>query len=220
VNETQWLTSTDPRDMVASLPLTFSTRKLRLFACACVHNLPISWESPVRTTLAVAERLTEGQATAQELQAASITAWPHKWEGIRSTFVAVLLGDGEGLLGRVQRFLAAAADRLVRNGYRIDKTTSQPSRVSWEGRFAAAHQAQADLLRHVVNPFGCAATSESLPSEVTGLAEALANGVDRTFALHDALLEVGYADRAEHFCDPNQRHPRGCFALDQILGRS
>jgi hypothetical protein len=53
---------------------------------------------------------------------------------------------------------------------------------------------------------------------VVRLAEALYAGADCGFALHDALLEIGYTDLAEHFREPC--HPKGCWAVDLILGRS
>jgi hypothetical protein len=44
------------------------------------------------------------------------------------------------------------------------------------------------------------------------------NHEDCSFALRDALLECGHVDLAEHFKD--QDHPKGCWALDLLLGRS
>jgi hypothetical protein len=37
--------------------------------------------------------------------------------------------------------------------------------------------------------------------------------------LHDALLEAGHPELAEHF-QQEQWHPKGCFALDLILGKT
>jgi hypothetical protein len=36
--------------------------------------------------------------------------------------------------------------------------------------------------------------------------------------LHDALLEAGHAELAEAFREP--MHPKGCWALDLILGKN
>jgi hypothetical protein len=33
------------------------------------------------------------------------------------------------------------------------------------------------------------------------------------------LLEVGCADLAEHFSEAGEWHPKGCWALDVILGK-
>lgn len=39
----------------------------------------------------------------------------------------------------------------------------------------------------------------------------------RVRCLHDALLEAGHVGLAEHFRDPE--HPKGCWAMDMILGK-
>jgi hypothetical protein len=73
------------------------------------------------------------------------------------------------------------------------------------------------LLRELTgNPFRPIEASV-LPPEVVQLATTLYRGEECAFALHDALEEAGRADLAEHFRDPD--HPRGCWALDLILGR-
>lgn len=58
----------------------------------------------------------------------------------------------------------------------------------------------------------------SWPTAVVRLAEAVYNGADATFALHDALLEAGHPDLAEHF-QKEAWHPKGCWVLDLILGK-
>src|SRR5262249_32120768 len=75
------------------------------------------------------------------------------------------------------------------------------------------------LLRHIIgNPFRPYPAPPSWPSSVVQLAESLYNGQDCSFALHDALLEAGHAELAEHFKE-EQSHPKGCFALDLILNK-
>jgi hypothetical protein len=74
------------------------------------------------------------------------------------------------------------------------------------------------LLRHIIgNPFR-PHTPQALPSAVGQLAESLYKGSDCSFALHDALLEAGHTELAEHFHEPI--HPKGCWALDLILGKN
>lgn len=85
---------------------------------------------------------------------------------------------------------------------------------------------------------------KTLSSEAIKLAEAMYEGEECEFALHDELLDCGEEDVAKHFlekeylcCCGSQRnnshdhnscgppieeyiqHPRGCFALDWILGK-
>jgi hypothetical protein len=54
---------------------------------------------------------------------------------------------------------------------------------------------------------------------VVGLAQAIYNGADAGFALHDALLEAGHRDLATHF-QAEQLHPKGCWAVDLLLARA
>lgn len=70
---------------------------------------------------------------------------------------------------------------------------------------------------------------EHWPATIVQLAEALYNGQDCSFALHDALLEAGHAELADHFRHQRQhpkgyralsgQHVRGCWAVDLVLGK-
>jgi hypothetical protein len=76
----------------------------------------------------------------------------------------------------------------------------------------------AEMIRHVAgNPFHPYQAPPSWPSTVVQLAESLYDGQDCGFALHDALLEAGHAELAEHFRQ-EQWHPKGCWIVDMILG--
>jgi hypothetical protein len=80
--------------------------------------------------------------------------------------------------------------------------------------------AQADALRHVFgNPFRSYPAPEHWPSPVIKLADAMYAGEDCSFALHDALLEAGHPELAEHFTKESL-HPKGCWVVDLILGKS
>jgi len=77
----------------------------------------------------------------------------------------------------------------------------------------------ADLLRHIAgNPFQPYGAPAEWPQTIVELAEALYDGQECYFALHDALLEAGYAELAEHF--KQKDHPKGCWGLDLILGKT
>lgn len=41
---------------------------------------------------------------------------------------------------------------------------------------------------------------------------------DCHYALADALMEAGHIELAEHFREPV--HPKGCWAMDVILGKT
>jgi hypothetical protein len=47
----------------------------------------------------------------------------------------------------------------------------------------------------------------------------LYDGADVRLVLHDALLDAGHAELAEHFAK-EEWHPKGCWATDAILGKT
>lgn len=59
-------------------------------------------------------------------------------------------------------------------------------------------------------------TPADLPETVRTLAAALRAGDDCAFALHDALLEAGHPDLAEHFAA--RAHDRKCLLLELLSG--
>lgn len=86
-------------------------------------------------------------------------------------------------------------------------------------RMNEEHRLHADLLRHIIgNPFRPFPAPPALPAAVVQLAAALEAGAPVAFALRDALLEAGQTDLAEHFAG-EEPHPRGCWALDLLLGK-
>jgi len=88
----------------------------------------------------------------------------------------------------------------------------------WTDNVKAMVCRQCNLLRHLFNPFE-KHRSEVWPATAITLAEALYAGEPCGFALHDALLEAGHLALAEHF-QAEPCHPKGCWALDRILGKS
>jgi hypothetical protein len=97
-----------------------------------------------------------------------------------------------------------AAQRIC--GFNLDFDSAK----LWEYNF---------LLRHIIgNPFRPYPAPAHWPAAVIQLAEALYAGEDCGFALHDALVEAGHAELAEHFRHA-QWHPKGCWVVDLILGK-
>ncbi len=79
---------------------------------------------------------------------------------------------------------------------------------------------QVRLLTEIIgNPFRPYTAPSTWPSSVVHLAEALYAGSDCRLPRHDVLLEAGHPELAEHFRGEDW-HPKGCWALDAILGRS
>jgi hypothetical protein len=92
--------------------------------------------------------------------------------------------------------------------------------IAWEAAVAAYEQGPLpEMLRHIIgDPFHPHPAPAQLPVTVVQLAESLYNGTGCAFALHDALLEAGQADLAEHFAKETW-HPKGCWVVDLILGK-
>jgi hypothetical protein len=76
---------------------------------------------------------------------------------------------------------------------------------------------QAALLRELINPFQLTLIPSVWSSQILDISAALYAGQDCAFALHDALLEAGREDLAQHFRAND--HPKGCWVLDFILGK-
>jgi hypothetical protein len=77
----------------------------------------------------------------------------------------------------------------------------------------------AHLLRHIAgNPFRPYPAPARLPSTAIQLAQTVYQCGNCTFPLHDALLEAGHPELADHFRQ-EVWHPKGCWALDLILGK-
>jgi hypothetical protein len=115
-------------------------------------------------------------------------------------------GVVRGHLSVATEFAVRAAAASIDNG----------ADATWAVKTLGA-DTQVKLIRHVIgNPFGAYQAPTSWPTTVVTLAEALYRGADAGFALHDALLEAGQPELAEHF-QTETRHPKGCWALDVIL---
>jgi hypothetical protein len=189
MTEAEWFSCSDCVQLLQYALNKVSHRKLRLFACACCRQTELPDGGGL--VLRVVERFAEGLATAAELQDAEDT-------------VAARAVREIGTKAAVYGSLWAS---------------------TWNRAWAAANGAAnaggagtADLFREIVgNPFRQPEVPAHWPPAVVALAEALAGGVDCHYALHDALLEAGLPELAQHFA--NAAHPKGCWALDLILGK-
>lgn len=204
MTEVKWLSSDDAPVMLEYILGRVSQRKLRLFAVACARKLSsLLSDKRFRALIDVAERFADGQASPEELEAAGKAVDPllapmdHAWAWALANEAVATLGAADGAWT-----------------------------ASWLARYSPWHALQpplgptelADLLRHIAgNPFRPFRKGDALPAAACRLAEALGAGEDCSFALRDALLEAGNVELAEHFQE--KTHPKGCWALDTILGR-
>lgn len=207
MTEEEWLACTEPRLMLRLGKAT--ERKLRLFACACCRRIwQIMAYDEEREAVEVLERYLDGLLDDFDLR--------HAYD--------VLDGSGDTRAGPAYYALhrydftecaEAAAFAVFEHSLFVnhEEATAQAAE-------AAERQQQAILLRHLVgNPFHPCRASDSWPAIVLQLADALYNGEDCGLALHDALVEAGQPDLADHFRQ-EQTHPKGCWVVDLVLGKS
>jgi hypothetical protein len=217
VTEQEWLDCIEPFDMADSLGDKLSDRKLRLFGCACVRGV---WEhlpdDALRCAIETCERFADGAATLNELNRAREAV--EKLPGGNGDIIVDHSGIAVAALCEPQPWFPMgegghAGISAVAAEARFDENTP------WDVARAKAKQDHCELLRHIVgNPFRPYPAPPSWPSTVVQLAESLYAGQDCAFALHDALLEAGHAELAEHFRE-EKSHPKGCWVVDMILGK-
>jgi hypothetical protein len=204
-------------------------RKLRFFCAACCRRVWDILEHHSRSAVEEAERFADGLLNERELEVTYFTARAAHYAAVKKLNVdppmpaddlwdatqAVLLScsaspDMKWVASAVSRHAARAIAYATRNPF-----DSPGWRVAWTAE--RAHQAK--LMRHVFdNPYRQPTSlPRRLPQPSTQLAEALYAGEDCSFALRDALLESGHTELADHFKDKD--HPKGCWALDLILGK-
>jgi hypothetical protein len=209
MTEADWLVADDPLPMLDFLRGKASERKLRLFACACCRAMGGLLGPEGLHALEVAEHFADDEAGAREravARASVVNAWP------------VYLACSHNITEAVEGACAAAAEAVGHEAYRAcDVPLEQGS--AWERAHSTALGQQAELLRHLFrSPMKSLPRLAPLPGPVMQLAEALYAGQEVAFALHDALLDAGQADLSEHFRTP--AHPKGCWAVDWLLGKS
>jgi hypothetical protein len=224
----QWLVCKNPDMMLAFARGNrdkISSRKLRLFAALCCRQVWDLLTERSRHAVEVAERWAEGIAAREEIAEATNNARQATHD------VSLIWRDSSHASENARMAAAIAAAHSVGTA---SKTANRSARLtaehvvqalSWkgtrglsDGKTGPARTVVCDLFRHIVgNPFR--SHPRSWPSTVVQLAESLYNGQDCAFALHDALLEVGHAELAEHFRQEETWHPKGCWVVDLVLGK-
>jgi len=234
MTEAEWLRCADPEAMLKEFAGRLGARKLRLFACACCRRIGHLIRDPsCRQAVAMAEAFAEGLLSDAELEAVRATAHQHKPLFVDANWAAAWCTDFDAEQAAAEASFRAALS-VADVGSEAAKSRARAAVCSGapeaDRQAAWAHyeqvvadvgheeaRAQADLLREIAgNPFQNVEWPQ-LPLTVVEMADALFAGADCAFALHDALLEAGQAELAEHFADPARHHPRGCWVLDGIL---
>lgn len=227
LTEAEWLSATEPQTLLGHLQAIggSSPRKDRLFACGCCRRIwHLMTDNRSRNAVLIAEQFADGLVSEESRKSANDEArdaantakeafdwekgqWEQEeWDRLATAECAADAGLDTILLWKDCGPAAEQARDAV-------KFSGSPEDE------AAERAAQADLLRHIVgNPFRPLSVPKEWPTAIISLAEALYQGDEVAFALHDALAEGGFATFAEHFRVAG--HPKGCAWLDAILGKS
>lgn len=209
-------------------PFAVSERKLRLYTCACCRRISgILDDERSQQAIVAAERYADWTADPAALEAAHTAAVAVVDEILRvpANPVGTAQLDG-GLRARAWACRAATEVSLADRKFiqAVESVVQAATYIAvhdpaWSTEAASA-AIREWLLRDIFgNPFQALPPLPEMPANVCNLAESLYAGEECVFALHDALLEGGQVELAEHF-GGDAWHPKGCWALDQILGKS
>jgi hypothetical protein len=218
MTQAEWLRGKSPGKLLNFLRQAATERKLLLAACACCRR---NWghltDERSRYAIELVKRYADGLAGTDELRSALQPARD------------VCLETTEKRAGSIGQRRAQV--RVFRSAVHLLEAALAPRKelieqamfVTWEGLSRTQQQGlrafECATLRHILgNPFDKARKSSEWPATGVALAQSMYLGDACHFALHDALHEAGHDTLAEHFREPY--HPKGCWALDLILGKS
>ena len=220
MTEQEWLAWPDPQLMLEFVRGKASDRKLRLFGVACCRRI---WQwinhEECRQAILSSEKFADGVATLQECNAANDAA-------------SVIADTSKEFLAVASSCAVSWATSTGPNGWDADTWSLLSAMQTAAYHTALVHEdqsperaEQAGLLRDIFGliPFRPVTLH---PRWLTSTVVALAEGIyqDRAFdclpILADALEEAGCnnKDILDHCRGPGP-HVRGCWALDQILGK-
>jgi hypothetical protein len=229
MTETEWLACTDPRPMIGFLGDRPSTRKLRLFACACCRT---QWDriedEDVRKAIEAAERYADGL-----IRDSTVTNWYRRAARARNRvrgvdfirhdlYQAVI----EAALPDQYRGRVALAYWYVTHAMAHANTSSLVP--TWNAAREQAATTFPPYLREIIgNPFRETEVDSAWLAWNDGTIPRLAQAIyderahDRLPILGDALEDAGCTD-AEilSHCRGAGPHVRGCWVVDLLLGRA
>jgi hypothetical protein len=231
MTEAEWLTATDPREMLPFLRDRASERKVRLYACAGAY---LVWDrlADERSRLAVltAERFADSQADLVELMRA-FNAAQQAWNEIPVVWGNRRVAGNKALTGTRAALRAAAVARNAANP-EWDLQRAVWATLTDKG---ARKYALANLLRDILgNPFRDVAVDQAVLTWNGGTVPRLAHAAyeerplpagpldaARLGMLADALEDAGCADAdlVGHLRGEGP-HFRGCWVVDLLTARS
>ena len=244
MTEAEWLTCTEPQNMMEFLGRKASNRKLRLFACGCCRRI---WNllSDVRSKRAVdlAEAFADELADQSSLESvtADLALIPNRYygtfglimreilhqpveqEGVEA-LLDVLLDHDEWATGAILASYCAVVSPSLAPEVAVTTAAMARARPQFAEMLRAERVSQSVMIRDIFcNPFR---PISSHPSWLTHTVISLAQGIykdqafDRLPILADALEEAGCttAEILDHCRQPGP-HVRGCWVVDLLLDR-
>jgi hypothetical protein len=224
LTEAEWLRCTDPYRMMHYLDWGLgivSERKRRLFAIACSRLVWGLLDEAGRSAVEAAERYVEGQATREEMLAASEAAM----------LAAQAMPHGDDGLGEGDAIACAGLAAADRPGV---AWPGQPSGDNWTPRWGRERAAQCPLLRDLFDPHHPVEIDPAWLAGGSGAVTRLARAAyeerllpgghldaARLAVLADALEDAGCTDPGllGHLRVPGP-HVRGCFVVDLLLAKA
>jgi hypothetical protein len=230
MNEDDWLTSADPVAMLDYLDGKVSSRKLRLFACACVrrHWGLLRYASP-RDAVELAELLAEGLAddlAVDDMRQMGEMAGANAPMFEQLAYMAAAATLAESAMDAARNARELCRQQVIREAA-YEVVSGQDEAVVNAEASAGECLAQSRLLREIVgNPFRPVRIDPSWLSIGSGAAGTLATLIaeEQRLAelpyLADALMDAGCGDETllAHLHEPGV-HVRGCWGLDALMGR-
>jgi hypothetical protein len=219
-------------------PATFNlcaTRERQRRLCACCLIRQVIWDilpDDLRKIVEASERFAEGEIERKRYFAVTRAARAPYKELRERCFSSGHEIDAQELwlFHAVNSVDCTTAPKFAPTTLRVALSQTwetirwwmQAQRKTKAEKFAMTWAVKQKFARHTLEFFEYLSAPFAVPSTwpaaVGGLARALYDGDECEYALHDALEEFGQARLAEHFRTAG--HPKGCWALDLILGRT
>lgn len=235
-----WKEQHSPIEMLNYLSGKVTPRKLRLFACACTHQVRHLMQSEaVKEAVLAAEQFADDDIPQDRLRAAAEGTYSGRYgrtpgqshAQARAILDAELAGINcawltESSIHKVQlvtKCCASALAWLATAELPMHELHSQ----HWNFANLQAKQMQCHLLRDMFHPFKEAQMIEPYVLKwnggaVVGLAKSIyqEKRFDEMPILADALEDAGcWQDVMINHCREHEIHARGCWVLDLILGK-
>jgi hypothetical protein len=216
LTEAQWLSVTYIHPLLGHLVeerkfhrTNLGRRKLRLFGCAsCRLIWDLLPKDPCQNAVEIAERYADGLATKQDLQEACSNARNFLREDFDQTELYAIHAT------------VSVTDSAAKKSISAGLVVSFASHLGW----TQDSKLFCDLLREIFgNPFRPLSIKSSwLTSHVKDLAKTIyeERDFDRMPILADALIDAGCnEEEILTHCHSTQKHVRGCWVVDLLLGK-